>query len=39
VSPETGALHNDAVMALAMVVERAEQRPEPVRLLGSALTR
>jgi hypothetical protein len=27
-------VHNDAVMALAMVVERAEQKPEPVRLLG-----
>jgi hypothetical protein len=26
--------HIDAVVALAMAVERAEQRPEPVRLLG-----
>jgi hypothetical protein len=25
---------NDAVMALAMAVERAEQKPESVRLLG-----
>jgi hypothetical protein len=24
----------DALIALAMAVERAEQRPEPVRLLG-----
>jgi phage terminase large subunit-like protein len=25
---------NDAVMALAMAVERAGQKPEPVRLIG-----
>jgi phage terminase large subunit-like protein len=25
---------NDAVMALAMAVERTEMKPEPVRLLG-----
>jgi hypothetical protein len=26
--------HIGAVMALAMAVERAEQKPEPVRLIG-----
>jgi hypothetical protein len=29
-----GRAQIDALIALAMAVERAEQRPEPVRLLG-----
>ncbi len=32
--PSTGADHVDGVVALAMAVERAEHKPEPVRLLG-----
>jgi hypothetical protein len=29
-----GRAQIDALVALAMVVERAEQKPEPVRLIG-----
>jgi len=34
VSTKPGEVHNDAIIALAMAVERAEHRPEPIELLG-----